>query len=834
MEAWGRKGWLAAAILSMATATAGLPGQDADEVRAKLAKHDFFRRVDFEIVSDYPPFLFVVERPKKDDPEYAMRTVRVFVSFLRTLHDVFEKEYAHPLQLERRPDVTTYTIAILASKGSYRDYAQAVQSYGLEFARAHFDPELRVAVTYEDYFGGPADPKTRIQPLLHEFVHALQHAYYRGDGDMPKPQWFNEGVAEYRSVTRNVARFLEDPDIHPQHLRVVALLLMDARLRAFLSPLEELLDIDGPGYAQVIQKAAARAGIAQPDERFQQLALGAFYAQSTILSYFLHKGENARYRLAFGSYFAKVMNGERGAEAFAAAFRAISLEELQQRFVAFVRSEMRKRNLEPAALDQITYGGEGLAGADPAQAAIEMPTFDYARLGWRDGDWQLRAAAAIGAAREGELGAAIAALEAIPSEHDDVKARLARETGRLKRLLEFRSEAFRALRESGKLVALELDGKKVRGRIQSFDDERFLLVFGRLERDLPLDAFGWEDLFTELRKKDALDRDNAWVEHYTRALAGENVAADLGRTGEEGALRKDLGSLRDWREQAAAARAWQALATMGEPADRAAAGEAFAAIEQIVAEAGDSDLFAARREDLEDLIRDLVHRSFDPGRPESLGLAGEVTSLGGDRIRVTYDFSDADQVADFAAGKDELPTLRQLLPASPRAASVAIDDEKLQLVGDACFRYALPFDAPFELSYRVAVSGTDTVAMVGFCADGLGNMILTDVDGSLRVIDQQSGIAGDIESKAGTLYVDRVYDVKIVHDGKTVTTMLEGKPVAKADRIGTRTSGTLFFWVHAGDPVQLHELTIEGTVEPAAARAALEAHAEREIGRLLK
>ena len=180
----------------------------------------FFERITL-LKTKKMPFIFYVQRPLRDEAAYQRKVVNSYLPFLVKLVEIFEREYATPLELARRQSTPGFAIVVLSSRGSYNNYAQAIQYADLHHARAHYDPELQLAVTYVDAFA-PGNPRPEERhAVLHEIVHALQHAYST-TGEMPKPVWFNEGLAEYRSASTHLANSLDRPLLDQYHLAALA------------------------------------------------------------------------------------------------------------------------------------------------------------------------------------------------------------------------------------------------------------------------------------------------------------------------------------------------------------------------------------------------------------------------------------------------------------------------------------------------------------------------------------------------------------------------------------------------------------------------------------
>ncbi len=804
------------------------PAEDPQVValRAQLAAHPYFSKVEFDIDHSYDGVIFVLERPPGDKPDYYTTIVRQLVPYVSELERVFVKEYAKPLELTRRADFPRTVIAILSAKSHYEVELPRVTGVPTEFTRAHFDPETRLAITYEDHFGGQIDAKDRRETVLHELVHALQYAHYSGDGLMPVPQWFNEGLAEFRSVTRATASQLEDPDIDAQHIRIVAALLAHPEFRQLIAPIRELVDIDGPGYLGVIRSAAQRLGRRSSDPHFEQLATTAFYAQSCILAYFLHNGESGRYREANREYVRRVMRGERGVESFGQAFKDFDLDAIERDFFAFVGAEMKLRSWAPAALDAVARGSSAITGTGEAGTVDELPTFDFTRLDWRPEDWQARMAHAVqlaAAGRFAEAGNAVGGVQAPESEAAFVQ----RATGHITNLARIRDVFLKRAIDSGDKLRFEIDGKTPRGVVLAADDSEFTLKIGRSEQAVSRDLLTPKVLLDQgedLGVFEELGGNTAALLAFFDGADDADVERRLDGGAAGKALRGDLARFRELRT-ADVDLSWAPIAGFRAPADAAAAAAMLQTLQETVTAHRDSEVLRSRRGELEDLARHLVHAAFDPSDPTGLGLHGKVIPLG-EEFRVEYDFESADQLADFPEATGLLPMSSEDESSTPRGDYMRLEGGALEASGKAERRFAIPLQAPFRITWK-AKADDIALFMVGCCRQGDDAFALISLVGGLSVLDANSNIVGDASrSDDQTLYLGKEYPYEIVHDGQQITVKVDGKVTGRAEKIGGLLGGELFFFMRGAGPVRLDDLTIQGRVDEVAARRMLAERAD--------
>ncbi|MBI4603321.1 MAG: hypothetical protein HY721_15310, partial [Planctomycetes bacterium] len=312
----------------------------AYRVAEKLhTQHDYFKKVDFFMAADLP-FVFYVQRPPKDDPKYKDEIVAKFGPILRELRKLFEKEYATPLGLRRQLQPELYRMAILSTPGDYvENYARAMRlgEGGLRLSAAHYDPKWRIAVTYEDKITPLSQDEERRHAILHEFVHALQHMY--GRAGMPKPVWYAEGLAELLAAGGpDDSKDLSRRPFPQQALRQF-MAAMGQGGDLFVNSLQDLVTAEGPGYDDVLLRAAARAGGRVPVNRdeFVGMALAAFYTQSTLMVHFLHEAEGGKHRQGFFEYMKAVQAGESGWGTFTKAFPDVDPDQIESSFLEYFR-----------------------------------------------------------------------------------------------------------------------------------------------------------------------------------------------------------------------------------------------------------------------------------------------------------------------------------------------------------------------------------------------------------------------------------------------------------------------------------------------------------------
>jgi len=69
-------------------------------LETRLGRHAYFSKIGWEIQEALAPFVFVVQRPSKDDPAHARKIVDLYQPWLATLARVFDARAAGPTKLE--------------------------------------------------------------------------------------------------------------------------------------------------------------------------------------------------------------------------------------------------------------------------------------------------------------------------------------------------------------------------------------------------------------------------------------------------------------------------------------------------------------------------------------------------------------------------------------------------------------------------------------------------------------------------------------------------------------------------------------------------------------
>jgi hypothetical protein len=408
--------------------------------------------------------------------------------------------------------------------------------------------------------------------------------------------------------------------------------------------------------------------------------------------------------------------------------------------------------------------------------------------------------------------------------------RVVTERARLAAWIELRDAFLAELEESGKPLALELDGKRVSTPIRREGDE-LVLARGPTKR-LSVRALAPEMLVAAI-PKERFAGAMEWLKIYPYCVAAnpkwkrlttsEPSSAELERDAQEHYPRlRALGEVTG---------ALTRLAQRAPPADAAEARAALAEVQGLLAHGGELACVRVRRPALGALalqlleevaaameVAELVHASVGP--PAGPAEPGALRLL-----RLVYDFSTEDQARDWVREDEYLEGLRaQLDPVGASVEAEAFGPMGFGGRGEFCWRHVLEFQRPLRVRYRVRWEPFQgqpqrTFAFaLGLLGDADGRHVRVNELGFLYV-DEKDGPYTAVRPKGdATVELGRTYAIELVHDGREVAVSVEGVPRARA-AAKARTEGRIFLWGHSDVLVRVPELEIEGCVTPASLAA---------------
>ncbi len=797
-------------------------------IEHRVMVHPFFKEIDYELIGEDEVFPFFVERPRKTNPRYHDRLKRKFHPWLNALEQVFVREFASPLQLAHEGTVRCYPIAILSDKGSYQNFSRAVPSQSLRWARAHFDARQELSVTYEDPFVREEHAEA-LRAILHEAVHALQKGHYSGPGVMPRPVWFNEGLADYLAVQDgSTPAVLGEHKIDAEQVALLAE-VMHSKAVGYVAGMADLVAIEGPGYTNVFRYAQARLGGRPADTKvFIESALAVFYAQASVAVHFLRHGLQGKYRAGFGEYVRAVQRGAHGVAAFTEALGGVALADLDREFVAYVRAQYTAARPDqelPSAPtlrsvgplrdpdDPAADGGEvtEATAGDAADDTLDVVPPDLDAFQLKDHEWEAELALALAEAGRGAFQPAATRLRRLAPPDGEAKARVQRALRRLQTVYQLRSEIL----SKGQFIRVETEARPVRGNVVRIEDGVIHLERGGRDYQVSLRDFDADDLVREAKRAKKPTPD--WLPPYLLYLQDGDAAAAAARCdgdADSRALKDDLAAAGHYRTLATVAESLAQFSTGPLPEEAAAAMALVDEVSGLRRRHADLALVAEREQPLKQLQRALVARAFDPVDPRCLGVAADVERLDGDRVRLRWDFAGGGS-EDFEA-VEGYPRTVILAGEDPLSTSITAESGTLSILGTTCVRLRLPFAAPFQVRFQLRLGG-ETTFIAGVCDDGKGNFIGIDLFGN--VLPRRGATVRNADDRP-VLVAGDTYTVEYHHAGETFTTRIGRKDRGNLRGTTLPQQGMLFFWLHAPHLVEIDEMTIEATLDDASLAAA--------------
>jgi hypothetical protein len=778
----------------------------------RLAGDSFFARLPLKAAPGFPPIDLVVQAPYGAKTGWEAAPSNRFGPWMRELAAQFEEHFAGPFALERGERFGAPGVVVLASEGDLLNFRRSIpgrraSSYG----EACYDPGLDVVVVTATS-SAPALHLARfsgLQMLVHRELTAhaapgatLQHWLAWG---LPAYLAWSTGTGPDSLRTREVDRTsLRD-----------WILAGDGTNRAAgtLLPLLDLVGAtDAAAAIAALERGAAAAG-AKLTENPSYLA----WCAACLWTHYLVDGDGGRWRDGYGAYLASALRGRGDGLALREALQLdeAGVRALEQGFEAWVRKT-------GDSLDLFVREAPAPTGT-PLPVAELAPEPALPPIAPQLGEVALAHGLALVLAREGDLDGAIAALERAAAVEPEgaLAKRVARDLERARGFRELRARFLGELAASGKLLALERDGKRINVRIAAVEEGRITLREAR--GGLEAISFAQLPSFAVAR---AMGREAGRLRAWPYALVDDPRWQDL--LDDEDPLAAELrADAAEWYPGAlrlgGVALELGAVGAAELPAEPAACEALAQRCATLVREHGALSEVDSRRPALRARAAAALERAWEPERAGE-GLAGRLELLEGGRARLTYAF-DAQAELDELAGGPMYPAQRaEGRPALLRAPELSVVHGGLRASGSHTWRLPLSFRAPLSARLEFVLGQVPDVASsfvdwsLGICDDGAGNLVLLEGLGNLLVIDLPAGVstsAFDLRSRR----LDRKrYTIELRHDGTTAGSWVEGEPF-KELAADTRTSGDVLFSMHSDTPLSFEELVVEGEIDTDLVRA---------------
>ncbi len=812
-------------------------------LKKQLGKHSGFSRLSYTIERPSPGVALLVEKPYREDTEHSAKVSALLAPWLAKLDELFTARVVTPLSLSRREGFPLWTIAILSSEASYRQYLSTEPDRAVVRRPARYDPRLKMVVGYLASLPSEKDAPEWRTPVLAEFVREMQHAYYGGPGDRPGSLWFNRGLAGYLAgADAATTADLDRPAISTELLaRVVDAYHNKGDRDVILHPVDDLVQARDERDVMLLSGNRSQFLAAAPTPPEQ--VMWAFDAQAVLWMHFLQHGQGGRFKDSFDKFLASAMQGQADLVAFRLAFLSFDFPTLNRDFYKYLFKEherllpgKKKIDMAPlAALFDDRDPRKSPFGAPPplpkptAPAATEMPAVSLADIAVDRSDAEPRHGMALVLARKGDLEAALAELRELansrPAPPEDV--RIARDIERIEQTIRLRDGYFEYLRSSGNPYVTVYQHQQLTTPIQGLEDGYVLFGSNPLGvSKIPLKSIPPFEIARQAGLKEEQGGTEPWARFYPYVLAGESKWEKLLKDDSPGsvALREDA---RDWYADllrtGEVAIELDALSQGELPKTAARATPWLRSIKKLITRYDDVPLLQRNLDKLRQLTTAAALATYVEKDPAKL-LHGQVTSMGDGTVHVVYEFNDAGECSDFVKDLGYLKDMRtQLGPAIKLEADSTwkCADGAFAGIGGACYRHMLRFAAPLRVScdFRYSPSGgnpkTGPTFLFGMCDDRAGNYLASVNFGGLAVIDLATKVAKvDQDPESSPIKHGRVYALELHHDGTTVSTWLDGNKVRES-AVGTRKSGDLFWWFNTDYPLAVQRIEIHGKIDQA-------------------
>lgn len=802
-----------------------------------IERHPYFSRVGLDLVEERPPFLFLVQRPPKEEPGYAERIAAENEAILAPTLAAFEARLATPFGLDRRADEPLLVVAVLPSAGDFDNYLRvSPASWHLE-AGAAVDDTLGAAVVHETAFGSSRDPAERVRAARHVAVHLMQAAWFGGTRDAPTREWLLEGVADY------LARLPADgtpPGADPAELRdLVAAACDPARRWESLRTIPELFTVARPMRLDAFLRVEAKKR-KLPDADVASAML-SFYRQAALLVCFLQEGDDGAHAAGFESFLAGVMTGQEPERAFGSAFPGEDTSALEAAFLRWLAREHQRLwpGIDFDVPTLLGGGGADAAGDAPPRAGVKaVAEVVLPALALDDATPRERLATAVWEVRQGRATAGLAEIDQLVAEDPGggERERIARERARVAAWIELRDGFLEHVVADGELLQFEYRGRSSRTRIEAIEDGHLVLEPNRLGVSrIEIESMPPTALARQMSKY-VSGRPDGWVRVYPYVIEGDSRWKRFLEDEDEEAASLRADAEEDYPELLRTAEAAELLAELvglPDPESPAEAQEALGLIGRLRGELGDLPLVGRRSAALRAHARAIAGVLFDLEKPWS-ALGGELEELGGGRVAIEWDFDDPEELQDFESRAYLSSHMKKFGKLrTEEEHGFRVEDGALRGIGLACLRSLVDLAAPMTVSYELSFHDVKGIELpvwwlnVGLCDDGDGHFVW-GLNADFLEVWEPEGQRQAYPEENQALYMDQSYRIELRHDGEKVESFCDG---AKRREIacGSRRAGAVFVWCCSDFPVRIDSLRIEGRTTPDSFQRLRRAWVERTV-----
>lgn len=813
-------------------------------LKKQLAKHSGFSRISYSVERPTPGIALLVEKPYREDVEHASKVAQFLGPWLAQLEQVFTSRVVTPFKLTRRDGFPLWTVAILSSEASYRQYASVDEERSPVRRATRYDPRLKMVVGYLTSIPTDAAAADARSPILTEFVREMQHAYFAGAGDRPGSLWLNRGYAGYLAICDAPTPDALGKAAIPADMlaRVVDAFQNKGDRDVLLHPVEDL--VQARDDTDVMQLAGNRSEALAVALSAPAQVIETFEAQSVLWMHFLQHGQGGRFKEPFQKFLGSAMEGRADLGSFRIAFLEIDMGRLNRDFYQYLLKEHErvfpKKKVDVTPLATLFVDRDARKspfGAVPPPAPVApLPvaaTFTPASIAVDPLDFEPQHGMALVQARRGELEAALERLRELaktsPPAPED--ARIAREIERVEQTIRLRDGYFEYLRQSGKTWVTVYQRQELTTPIQKVEDGFVHLGPNSLGiSKIPLKTIPPFDIARQAGQKEEQGGTDAWVRFYPYVLAGESKWEKLLKddSPKAGELREDA---RDWYPDlirtGEVALELNTMSKVGLPETAKQANALLGSIKTLNARYDGAALLQRNIDKLRQLATAAALKTYVEKDPTAM-LHGAVTAMGDGTIHLVYDFNTPGEADDFTKDVGYLGEMRAKLGAAAKTEADSawkIENGDFTGVGAACYRHILRFTGPLSVAYELRY-GTSAkkgksgpFAAFGMCDDRHGNYFGNFNFADLAVIDLPHGVSQIQQAEGGSpVEYGRVYALELRHDGKMVSTWLDGEKKYES-AVGAKQSGDLFLWFNTDYKLAVQKIEIQGKLDNASVDA---------------
>ncbi len=846
------------------TADSGAVQKHLDEIRAnpregmrwllteRMSKHKFFSRVGFTVDDSAPPFLIFVQKPSRDDPEYAPAIVKMFLPFLTKIDAQMEARIGTPAGAPRRADRPWTPIAILASTGDLQNYDKRGHSRDSFTVGARYDKDLDLVVGFVNSFDEPKASIDVVYPILRESCAAILRTHLAAGAKESISLWLQEGIASAFAYPRAAKpESLEKLEVRANNLKLLVDTCHDANSRnILLLPVAKLVTIH-------TWDDLVRAAFGTNPQPARYAALSpAFLAESTVWMHFLLGREDGKYRASFEHFLGLALKGMSESDAFTQSFPEIKPADLDREFWAWVYDEY-VRAFPSGHVDRDVLTGlfaapvkgvdeiaaKALASLGTVPAPPPEPPFDPALLVVTDKEVEAQHGLALVAARSGDFEAArksltsLAPIAAVPDS-----GRIARDLERLTAAIRLRENILSAMAQKQLRLNVERDGKKLSLAVAKV--ENGAVVFAENKQgvpSMPLAAVDPAELVRMAERKEMPGDAPQWARAWLMLLAGDARW--------DKSFKVDSDQARDLREDgkvwfADRLRAGEAalilcdLAKKTTPKTRAEAEPIVASIEMLMSKYATSTCVLFKKSGLSRFARDAVgvlSADVDPAE----AVHGKVTTDAEGRITLSYTFDDAAEGDDFVKQPGYLGQWRKAwkpIAITEDQSTSSVSKGGLHLRGDALWRLPIGFSVPLTIKVEHHLledkGNIHPAPIIAFlaCDDGQEDYSWCGSLGGLSVYERQ-GETGSSESKTHAFFFNQNYHLEFSIDSKHLTSTLDKERMSEM-QAGPRKGGGVLVLVHSELEFVIDSLEITGAPDPASLAVMRSEWAKRKLAKM--